>query len=125
MPITRDAHYWDHLRDERKHEPRPGDRNFTDSDVLGKFHGKPDKLPPLPLRLEPAPIKGSLEIAILAQAVPLTQAAELIERYVRAECAAAKLDAISTTIDRCCEAIEASGQPISRELADDLTRGAI
>jgi hypothetical protein len=106
MPITRDANYWDHLRDERKHEPRPGEPDF-------------------PIRLEPAPIKGSLEIAILAQAVPLTQAAELIDRYVRAECAAAKLDAISTTIDRCCEAIEASGQPISRELADDLTRGAI
>jgi hypothetical protein len=68
MPITRDAHYWDHLRDERKHEPRPGEPDF-------------------PIRLEPAPIKGSLEIAILAQAVPLTQAAELIERYVRAECA--------------------------------------
>lgn len=109
MPITRDAHYWDHLRDERKHEPRPGDRNFADSDVLGKFTGKPEKLPPLPLRLEPAPISGALEVAILAQAVPLIQAAELIERYVRAECAAARLDATSEAIDRCCAEIEKQG----------------
>lgn len=125
MPIKYTDAYWDHLRDERKHEPRPGDRNFADSDVLGKFTGKPDKLPALPLRLEPAPISGALEVAILAQAVPLLQAAKLIDQYARTAAAAAKLDAISTTIDRCCEAIEASGQPISRELSDDLTRGAI
>lgn len=65
--------------------------------------------PDFPIRLEPAPISGSLEIAILAQAVPLLQAADLIERYVRAECAAAKLEAVSTTIDRCIDAIDAHG----------------
>jgi hypothetical protein len=120
MPITRDANYYDHLRDERKHEPRPGDRGFTDSDVLGRFTGDP-----LPLRLQPPPIAGALEVAILAQAVPLPKAAELIEAYARSQCAAARLDATATAIDRCCEAIEASGQPISRDMADDLTRGAI
>lgn len=78
-----------------------------------------------PLYAQSPPITGALEVAILAQAVPLKAAAELIEQYARTAAAAAKLDAISTTIDRCCEAIEASGQPISRELSDDLTRGAI
>jgi hypothetical protein len=89
MPITRDAHYWDHLRDERKHEPRPTDR-----------------LPPLPLHVQALPITGALEVAILAQAVPLQQAAELIEQYARTAAAAARLDAVSETIDRCIDAID-------------------
>lgn len=89
----------DHYRDHQKHD--------TD---------------PLPLRLQPPPITGALEVAILAQAVPLQQAAALIEQYARTCASAAKLDAISETIDRCCEAIEASGQPISREIADDLRK---
>jgi hypothetical protein len=104
MPITRDAHYYDHLRDERKHEPRPGDRGFTDSDVLGKFTGDP-----LPLHVQAPPITGALEVAILAQAVPLQQAAELIEQYARTCASAARLDAVSETIDRCCDAIENGG----------------
>lgn len=107
MPITRDANYWDHLRDERKHEPRPS-----------------DKLPPLPLHVQAPPITGALEVAILAQAVPLLQAADLIEQYARTAAAAAKLDAISTTIDRCCEAIDASGQHMTRDLAEELGRRA-
>lgn len=90
MPITRDANYWDHLRDERKHEPRPGDPDF-------------------PIRLEPAPISGALEVAILAQAVSLPQAAELIEAYARAEAAAARVDATANAIDRCCAEIEKQG----------------
>jgi hypothetical protein len=94
----------DRYRDHMKHEPRPGDRNFTDNDVLGKFNGDP-----LPLHIQAPPIQGSLEIAILAQAVPLIQAAELIERYVRAECAAARLDATATAIDCCCAEIEKQG----------------
>jgi hypothetical protein len=110
MSITRDAHYWDHLRDERKHEPRPTDRDFSDSDVLGKFTGDPtDNLPPLPLHVQAPPITGALEVAILAQAVPLLQAAKLIDQYARTCAAEAKLDAISTTIARCCEAIDAHG----------------
>ena len=80
----------DHYRDSLKHEPRP-----TDS---------------LPLHVQSAPIAGALEVAILAQAVPLQQAAELIEQYARAEAAAARLDAVSKTIDRCCDAIEAHGE---------------
>jgi hypothetical protein len=105
MPITRDANYYDHLRDERKHELRPGDRGFTDSDVLGKFNGDP-----LPLRLQPPPITGALEVAILAKAVPLQQAAELIEQYARTAAAAARVDATAEAIDRCCAEIEKHGE---------------
>lgn len=93
----------DHYRDERKHEPRPGEPDF-------------------PLRLETAPITGALEIAILVQAIPLERAAELIEAYARSQAAAARLEATATAIDRCCEAIEAEGNPISRDLADDLRK---
>jgi len=78
----------DHYRDERKHD--------TD---------------PLPLHIQAPPVSGALEIAILAQAVSLPQAAELIEQYARAEAAAARLDAVAMTIDRCCEAIEAGARP--------------
>lgn len=107
----------DHYRDHAKHEPRPGDRGFTDNEVLGKFTGDP-----LPLHVQAPPITGALEVAILAQAVPLQQAAALIEQYARTQAVAARLDAVATTIDRCCEAIEASGQPISRDMADDLRK---
>lgn len=81
MPITRDANYWDHLRDERKHEPRPGEPDF-------------------PIRLESPPITGALEVAILAQAVPLQQAADLIEQYARTKAAEARLDGVVTASDR-------------------------
>lgn len=104
MPITRDANYWDHLRDERKHEPRPGDRGFTDSDVLGKFTGDP-----LPLRLQPPPITGALEVAILAQAVPLQKAADLIEQYARTVASEARLQGVVDTINRVDEAFDSMG----------------
>lgn len=93
MPITRDAYFYDHLRDERKHLPRPSDR-----------------IPPLPLHIQPAPLSPALEVAILAQSVPLQAAADLIEQYARTCAAAAKLDAVSETINRCCEAIESHGE---------------
>lgn len=75
--------------------------SFEDSDILGNFNDDP-----IPLRLQPAPIKGAMQIAILVQAIPLQQAAELIDQYVRAECAAARLDATAATIDRCIDIVE-------------------
>lgn len=75
----------DHYRDLAKHDDTP------------------------PLYAQSAPITGALEVAILAQAVPLQAAAKLIEQYARTCAAEAKLDAISTTITRCCEAIDAHG----------------
>ncbi len=79
----------DHERDYRKHD--------TD---------------PLPIRLEPAPITGALEVAILAQAVSLTKAADLIERYAQCVAAGARLDAVSQTIDKCCAEIEKYGETV-------------
>lgn len=98
MPITRDANYWDHLRDERKHEPRPGERGFS----------PPSETQP-PARLDSPPITGALEVAILAQAISLPQAAELIEQYARTCAAAARVDATAEAIDRCCAEIEKQG----------------
>lgn len=89
MPITRDANYWDHLRDERKHEPRPGEPDF-------------------PLRLESPPITGALEVAILAQAVSLQQAADLIEQYARTKASEARLEGVASCADRVFAALEKS-----------------
>lgn len=75
----------DHYRDLAKHDDTP------------------------PLYAQSAPITGALEVAILAQAVPLQAAANLIEQYARTCAAEAKLDAISETINRCCEAIGQHG----------------
>lgn len=80
MPITRDANYWDHLRDERKHEPRHTD--------------------PLPLHIQAPPITGALEVAILAKAVPLETAAALIEQYALTMAAGARLEGVSQAYDR-------------------------
>lgn len=79
---------WDRARDYRKHEPRPSD--------------------PLPARFQ-TPIAGALEVAILAQAVPLVQAAELIEQYARTVAAGARLEAVETTANRMIAAIDAHG----------------
>jgi hypothetical protein len=93
MPITRDAHYYDHQRDERKHDPRPGDRGFTDSDVLGKFNGAVD---PLPLRLQPGPLSTAMDIALCVRGMKNVQeAAALIERFVDAKAAEQRLDAVA------------------------------
>lgn len=91
MPITRDAHYWDHLRDERKHEPRPGDRDFTDSDVLGKFT---DDTPPL--YAQSGPLSTAMDVAIIVRNISsIEQAAALIECYADAKAAALRLDAVA------------------------------
>jgi hypothetical protein len=93
----------DHYRDLAKHEPRPGDRGFTDSDVLGKFNGPADSLP---LHVQAPPITGALEVAILAQAVSLQTAADLIEQYARTKASEARLEAVVATSDRIIAAIE-------------------
>lgn len=82
MPITRDAYYYDRLRDERKVD-RTG-RRFD----------------PLPLHAQSAPINGALEVAVLVQAVPLQKGAELIEQYAQTATAAAGLDETLAKLDR-------------------------
>jgi hypothetical protein len=86
-----DAH-WDHERDLRKHEPRPGDRGFTDSDVLGKYTGPTD----IPLRLQPKPLSTAMDVAILVRALGnIEDAAALIETFVDAKAAEQRLDAVA------------------------------
>lgn len=53
---------WDHERDLRKHEPRPGDKDF-------------------PIRLE-KPLTTAMDIVVLVKALPnYAEAARLIEQY--------------------------------------------
>jgi hypothetical protein len=75
----------DHYRDTHKHDDTP------------------------PLYAQSAPITGALEVAILAQAVPLQAAADLIQQYADTVAAGAKLDATAEAIDACCNAIEKAG----------------
>lgn len=84
MPITRDANYWDHLRDERKHELRPGDRGFS----------RPADNEP-PARLD-RPLSTAMDVAVLVRALDnIEQAAALIERFVDAKAAEKRLDAVA------------------------------
>lgn len=83
----------DHYRDHAKHEPRPGDRGFTDSDVLGKFTGPSD---PLPLRLQPKPLSTAMDVAILVRTLGnIEDAAALIEQFVNTKAAEQRLDAVA------------------------------
>lgn len=73
MPIIRDANYWDHVRDYRKHD--------TD---------------PLPLRLQPKPLSTAMDVAILVRALDnIEQAAALIEQFVNTKAAEQRLDAVA------------------------------
>lgn len=92
MPITRDDHYYDHERDLRKHEPRPGEPDYV------------------PLFVQSPRVAGAIEVAILAKAVPIQAAADLIEQYAQTVAAGAKLEAVSETINRCCKEIEKFGE---------------
>lgn len=75
--------------------------SFSDSDVLGKFTDDP-----IPLRLQPAPISGALEIAILVQAVSVEKGAELIQAYADAAASAGRLEGTMNTADRILAVIE-------------------
>jgi hypothetical protein len=81
--------------------------SFSDNEILGKFN---DESVEIPLRLQPAPISGALEVAILAQSLPLQAAAELIEQYAKTYAAAAQLDATVATGERCLDIIKNSGE---------------
>ena len=78
MPITRDAHYWDHLRDERKHQPRPGERDYV------------------PLHAQSTPLSTAMDIALCVRGMKnLQDAAALIDRYVDAKAAEQRLEAVA------------------------------
>jgi hypothetical protein len=64
---------WDHDRDLRKHEPRPGDKDF-------------------PIRLE-KPLTTAMDIVVLVKALSnYTEAASLIETYAGMVAASARAD---------------------------------
>ena len=69
----------DHYRDTLKHDDSP------------------------PLYAQSPRVSGALEVAILAKAVPLQQAADLIEAYARSESAAARVEATAEALERCCD----------------------
>lgn len=77
MPYTDDQRS-DHARDLRKHDPRPGERDYT------------------PLRLQPSPIDGAMQVAIeVKNTKNIFAAAALIEAYCAAQRAADRLDAVA------------------------------
>jgi hypothetical protein len=86
----------DHYRDERKHEPRPGDRGFS---------APRDELP---VRLSP-PIATALEVAILVKGLKNIRDAErLVEQYAQTVAAEARLQAVADTGERILAQLGAS-----------------
>ena len=81
---------FDHERDLRKHEPRPGDKDF-------------------PLRLEPKPLTTALEVAVLCQALGIRQAADLIEQYARTAHAEGLLEGVAKAYNRIDAALTKEG----------------
>lgn len=83
----------DHYRDHAKQEPRPGDRGFTDSDVLGKYNGPAD---PLPLHIQSPPLSTSMDLVICVRGMKnLQDAAALIDRFIEAKATEQRLDAVA------------------------------
>jgi hypothetical protein len=78
MPIRYTPEYHDHVRDLRKAEPRPGERDYV------------------PLHAQSAPLSTSMDIAICVRGMKNIQdAAALIDRYVEARAAEQRLDAVA------------------------------
>lgn len=93
MPSTYTAEYWDHRRDELKHEPRPGERDYV------------------PLSAEPKPMTTALEIAVLAQTVDITTAANLIEQFGNTRAAEGRLEGVGQLDRRLSVALESPLTP--------------
>lgn len=82
---------WDHERDLRKHEPRPGEKGYVDH------------------RLD-APIVGALEVAMIVKGLDdPTAGAALIQQYANTVAAEARLQAVVDTTNRCISAIDSHG----------------
>ena len=75
MAVERTAEYYDHQRDLRKHDWRPGDE------------------PPLSVQLKTA--TTALETVCLIRAVDNDLAVELLEAYADAKAAAIRLEAVA------------------------------
>lgn len=79
------AAHWDHERDLRKCEPRPTD-----------------------------PPHDAIEIAVLAQAVSIHSAAQLIEQYARTKAAEGRLQGVVDTFNLVDQALGTSGASDAR-----------
>jgi hypothetical protein len=78
---------YDHDRDIRKHDWRPGDPPSLSPD-------------PIPFRLQPV-MPAALEIAVLVKGISnYTDAAKLIEQYAQTVASEARLEAVAETSDR-------------------------
>lgn len=74
---------WDRQRDYRKHEPRPGDKDFV------------------PLHVQAPPIATALEVAILVKGLKdIREAEKLVEQYAQTVAAAARLDGVTQAYHR-------------------------
>ena len=81
MPNWHDRYtpeYREHERELRKHEPRPGERDYV------------------PLHAQSAPLSTAMDIALCVRGMKnLQDAAALIDRYVEAKAAEQRLEAVS------------------------------
>jgi hypothetical protein len=79
---------FDHRRDQLKHEPRPGDKDY------------------IPHRLTP-PIATAIEVAVLVRGLKdVREGARLVEQYAQTVAAAARLDGVVMASDRILATIE-------------------
>ena len=78
MPINYTPEYHDHQRDYRKHEPRPGERDYV------------------PLHAQSAPLSTAMDIALCVRGMKnLQDAAALIDQYVETKAAEKRLEAVA------------------------------
>lgn len=81
MAFVRTAEYYDHLRDHRKHEPRPGDPDF-------------------PARFD-KPLTTAMDIVVLVKQMPnYSDCERLIEQYAGMVAADARVEETRAALER-------------------------
>lgn len=81
MTIHRTAEYYDHLRDLRKHDPRPGEKDF-------------------PARLD-KPLTTAMDIVVLVKQLPnYSDCERLIEQYAGMVAADARVEETRAALER-------------------------
>ncbi len=90
---------WDRERDERKHDPRPGDRDYV------------------PLCAQAAPMPTALEVALIVRGLadPI-KGADLIEQYARTVASAKEIETVERVGNRLVAALES---PLARKESSD------
>lgn len=80
--------------------------NSNEEAIADRFHDERKHDFPSIKRLEPKPATTALEIAVLAQAIELHKAADLIEQYAQTVAAGARLDGVQQAYNRINTALE-------------------